>query len=137
MISNVVKIESSIAGIDTDRRLVFGWASVAFDKEGNQVVDWHNDLIDEDDLEFAAYKFVLHSREGGEMHLKGGSMVLVESVVFTKEKQEAIGIPEGILPIGWWVGFFVLDDGAWEKIKTGSYKMFSIEGAARYEEVEG
>ena len=46
-----------------------------------------------------------------------------------------MGIPEGIVPEGWWIGFKVHDDRAWELIKNGTYKMFSIEGAGRREEV--
>ena len=42
-----------------------------------------------------------------------------------------MGIPSGTLPEGWWIGFYVDDDAAWEKIKDGTYKMFSIEGTAR------
>ena len=70
------------------------------------------------------------------MHERGGAAVLVESVVFTKEKAEAMGIPEGILPTGWWIGFKVLDEDVWEKVKDGTYSMFSIEGTAERVEEE-
>ena len=69
------------------------------------------------------------------MHEEKGKAVLVESVVFTKEKMEAIGIPEGTLPVGWWIGFKVLDKDVWEKVKNGEYPMFSIEGTAKRIEV--
>ena len=62
---------------------------------------------------------------------------LVESVIFTKEKMQAMGIPEGIVPEGWWIGFYVKDDNAWKKIKNGTYKMFSIEGKAVRVPIEG
>jgi hypothetical protein len=61
---------------------------------------------------------------------------MVESCVFTKEKMQAMGIPEGIVPEGWWIGFYVEDDEAWEKVKDGTYQMFSIEGQGIREEVE-
>lgn len=61
---------------------------------------------------------------------------LVESCVFTAEKQKAMGIPEGTLPIGWWIGFKIEDDAAWARVKNGTYKMFSIEGKANREPVE-
>ncbi len=48
-----------------------------------------------------------------------------------------MGIPPGTLPVGWWIGFYVDDDEAWEKIKNGTYKMFSIEGTATRETIEG
>lgn len=42
----------------------------------------------------------------------------------------AMGIPEGTLPVGWWIGFQVTDADVWEKVKDGTYSMFSIEGKA-------
>ena len=49
---------------------------------------------------------------------------------------EAMGIPEGTLPTGWWIGFQVTDVDVWEKVKDGTYSMFSIEGEAKRVEVE-
>ena len=74
--------------------------------------------------------------KSGEMHERGGAAVLVESVVFTEEKMQAMGIPAGTLPIGWWIGFKVTDEDVWEKVKDGTYPMFSIEGEAERVEVE-
>ena len=98
--------------------------------------DWQEDIIEPAELENAAYGFVELYREGGEMHERGGAAVLVESVVFTEEKAKAMGIPEGILPTGWWIGFKVTDEDVWEKVKDGTYSMFSIEGTAERVEVE-
>ena len=53
------------------------------------------------------------------MHERGGEAVLIESVVFTEEKMKAMGIPAGTLPVGWWIGFKVLDEDVWEKVKSG------------------
>ena len=86
--------------------------------------------MDPEELENAAYQFVELYREGGEMHERGGCAVLIESVVFTKEKMSAIGIPSGTLPEGWWIGFKVTDEKVWSKVKSGEYSMFSIEGNA-------
>lgn len=71
-----------------------------------------------------------------QMMYKGFIATLVESVVFTEEKQRAMGIPEGTLPVGWWIGFKVLDADVWEKVKDGTYSMFSIEGEAERVEVK-
>ena len=87
-------------------------------------------------MERAAYEFVELYREGGEMHERGGVAVLIESVVFTEEKMRIMDIPEGTLPIGWWIGFRVTDEDVWEKVKDGTYQMFSIEGEARRVDVE-
>lgn len=121
--------------VDQEQQLVFGWLSVAFDKDGNQIEDSQGDLIDEIDLEKAAYDYNIYARKSGEMHQKVGVGRLVESMVFTKEKQEALGIPDGILPVGWWVGYKIDDLDVWGKVKSGEYSMFSIGGKARREEV--
>jgi 2'-5' RNA ligase len=130
--------EYTIAKIDEDQRLVFGWASISIKVDGEQLEDRQEDLIDPEDLEEAAYEYVLHFRDTGELHnpdlRKKGK--LVESCVFTAEKQKAMGIPEGILPVGWWIGFKIEDDEAWEKVKNRTYKMFSIEGKANRVPVE-
>ena len=79
------KIEKSA----DDKMLAFGWASVAVRSTGEQIEDWQEDMIDPEDLEKAAYEFAELYREGGEMHERGGAAILIESVVFTKEKQRA------------------------------------------------
>ena len=56
-------------------------------------------MIDPEELENAAYDFVRLYREGGEMHERGDCAILVESVVFTEEKMEAMGIPVGTIPV--------------------------------------
>lgn len=115
-----------------EQRLVFGWASVSLTIDGTPVCDWQDDIIAPNELETAAYAYVLCFRDGGEEHnpLLRKKARLVESCVFTQEKQRAMGIPPGTLPVGWWIGFYVDDDAAWEKIKDGTYRMFSIEGTA-------
>lgn len=127
----------SITKSDNGRHLAFGWASIAVKNNGEVVEDWQEDIIEPAELENAAYEFVELYREGGEMHERGGAAVLVESIVFTEEKIQAMGIPAGILPdAGWWIGFKVLDEDVWEKVKDGTYRMFSIEGTAERVEVE-
>lgn len=132
----VLKGDFSIHKSSDEKRLAFGWANVSITAGGEEIVDWQDDMIAPEELENAAYKFVEFYREGGEMHERGGCAVLVESVVFTEEKMAAMGIEKGVLPIGWWIGFHVTDDEVWEKIKSGEYSMFSIEGQAERVEVE-
>lgn len=128
----------TIAKMDDDKRLVFGWASISITAGGEQLEDLQHDLINPEDLEEAVYEYVLNFRDTGEEHRphlrKKGK--LVESCVFTVEKQKAMGLPEGILPVGWWIGFKIEDDEAWEKVKNGTYRMFSIEGKAQRVPVE-
>ncbi len=132
----VAKRKFQIAKMDEDKKLAFGWANVSIRSNGEVIEDWQEDIVEPEELEQAAYSFVELYREGGEMHERGGVAVLIESVVFTEEKMAAIGIPEGTLPIGWWIGFKVLDDDVWGKVKDGTYSMFSIEGEANRVEVE-
>lgn len=135
---NTANNNFSIFKTDDDKRLVFGWASVAITVNGEQLEDRQQDIIDPEDLEEAAYEYVLNFRDTGEEHnptmRKKGK--LVESCVLTAEKQKAMGIPEGSVPVGWWIGFKIEDDAAWERVKNGQYRMFSIEGKANREPVE-
>ena len=114
-----------IKKIDEDERLVFGWFSVV-EQNGELIKDSQGDFIEPDQLEKAAYDFVLDARIAGEGHVRKGVGQLVESIVFTKEKQEVLGIDVGC--IGWWGGFHIDDDNVWDKIKKGEYPMFSIGG---------
>lgn len=132
----VLKGRFKVMKSDDEKMLAFGWASVSMRVDGEVIEDWQKDIVEPEDLENAAYEFVLLYREGGEMHERGGAAVLIESVVFTEEKMQAMGIPTGTLPIGWWIGFKVLDKDVWEKVKDGTYQMFSIEGEAERVTVE-
>jgi len=125
-------MEYTVLKSDDDKRLVFGWASVSVSVSGETIIDLQSDQIEPDDLETAVYQYVLNFRDGGEEHMPElrQKARLVESCVFTEEKQKAMGLLPGTLPVGWWIGFYVDDDEAWEKIKNGTYKMFSIEGKA-------
>lgn len=134
--TDVLKGKFKIMKSDDEKMLAFGWASVSMRVDGEVIEDWHKDIIEPEELENAAYEYVLLYREGGEMHERGGVAVLIESVVFTEEKMQAMGIPDGTLPIGWWIGFKVTDPDVWEKVKDGTYPMFSIEGVAEKVEVE-
>ena len=131
----IIKGRFKIQKSDDDKMLAFGWANVAITEQGEQIEDWQKDIIDPEELENAAYNFVEFYREGGEMHERGGAAVLIESMVSTEAKLNALGIPAGVLPIGWWIGFRVTDPDVWEKVKDGTYPMFSIEGEAERVEV--
>lgn len=106
----IIKSNFEIKKFDDEERLAFGWASASLGEDGNIIEDSQGDIIESSDLENAAYKFVKLYREAGEMHERGGCGILVESIFFTKEKMAAMGIPDGIIPVGWWIGFEVTDD---------------------------
>lgn len=128
--ADTMKRKFRIVKSDDEKMFAFGWASVSMRVDGELIEDWQKDIVEPEELESAAYEFVLLYREGGEMHERGGVAELIESVVFTEEKMQAMGIPPGILPVGWWIGFKILDGEVWEKVKDGTYSMFSIEGTA-------
>ena len=98
---NVIKSRFRIMKSDDEKMLAFGWANVSMRVDGELIEDWQADIIEPEELENAAYEYVLLYREGGEMHERGGVAVLIESVVFTEEKMQAMGIPAGTLPVGW------------------------------------
>ena len=79
----------TVAKYTDSEQLVFGWASVSKDANGNRPLDWQGDLIDAEDLEQAVYKFNLEFRESNAMHIPGTTNgTLFESVMFTKEKMK-------------------------------------------------
>lgn len=125
-----------IAKIDEKHNLVFGWANVSVRKSGEQIVDYQMEMIDPEDLEFAAYQFNLDFRETGEMHKGDGKGFLIESFMVTKQKLALMGLPEDSLPLGWWVGFYIPEDSVFAKVLDGTYKMFSIQGTGAKELVE-
>lgn len=128
-------MEFAITKADEQGR-VFGWANVAFTADGQQVEDLQKDLIDEADLEEAAYKFMAEFQEAGEMHRRMGVAKVIESCVFTKEKQQAMGIPDGTVPVGWWLGLQITDDAVKKAVQERKLTAFSVGGQARREEVQ-
>lgn len=114
-----------------DEQLVSGWANVAINKDGSVPLDWQDDVIAPATLEKAAINFMLEYRGSGEMHEGDSKGTVVESIVFTKEKQAAIGIPEGTVPEGWFITVKVHDPEVFAKVKNGTYRMFSIQGTAK------
>lgn len=117
---------------DPDQRMIFGWASVS-SVGGKTIIDKQDDIVPIEELEKGAYDFVLWSREGGDMHQERGTSRLIESLVFTPEKAAA-GIvaknDKGEQIMGWWTGFYVVNDRLWDRIKAGERPEFSIGGHA-------
>lgn len=129
----------AIKKADPDQQLIFGWASVV-QKGDYLVIDKQGDMILPQDLETAAYDFVLDARAHGHMH-KTVCGRMVESMVFTKEKQDALGIvikdaSSGDQIVGWWVGFKVDAPEVWAAHKAGSLPEFSIGGASMATEMD-
>ena len=123
-----------ISKVDDDKRQVFGWASIS-KKDGMVITDHQGDSIDTEELEKAAYKYMLDSRKGGHEHQKTDEGPLhvadvIESFVVTDEKKKAMGLADDV-PEGWWIGMKVNDDKVWELAKSGELAGFSIHGSGR------
>ena len=127
--------EGEFSKFDTDKRQVFGWASIV-ELNGEPVVDLQGDYISADEIEKAAYEYVQKSRKGGDMHRRNGAdphhvSDMIESVIFTPEKIEKMGLAPGSLPTGWWVGYQIHDDETWDLVKSGKRTGFSIHGRGK------
>lgn len=138
-----------ISKLDDAQSLVFGWANVSVAKRtaagegGHQIFDLQQDSIPPSELESAAYEFNLEFRDTDEMHEGPVVGKLVESMVFTPEKlakfatdpttgeidQPMLAVLQKAFPCRWWVGFKV-EPSAYQAVKSGKYKMFSIAGEA-------
>lgn len=126
-----------IVKVDPDKRLVFGWAYVTHDPAGRLNIDKSGDFADDiEEIEKSAYDFVLRSRAGDAEHTNVKGSDMVESIVFTPEKIEKMGLPQDAVPLGWWVGFKVHDEHTWERVKKGELKSFSIHGKGVRSKVE-
>lgn len=131
--------EGEFAKFDTDKRQVFGWASIV-EINGEPVVDLQGDYISAEEIEKAAYTYVQKSRRGGDMHRREGEQAfhaseMIESFMVTPEKIEKMGLPPGSLPTGWWVGYQVHDDETWNLVKSGKRTGFSIHGRGKRAEL--
>jgi len=121
-------IPVTVMKADPDQQLIFGWASVV-EQDGKIIVDKQGDMISPEELEKAAYDFTLYDRRHGDMHELVGTGRMVESMVFTKDKQAALGID--LKKVGWWVGFKVDDPRVWAGYKRGERPEFSIGGVGQ------
>lgn len=119
------RVPLDVVKADSDKMWVFGWASIV-EADGRLIEDKQGDIIPPEEIEKAAYEFVLYSRSQGDMHERKGVGRLIESMVFTLEKQEVLGVRLGLQ--GWWLGFKVDDEKLWSEIKSGAKPEFSIGG---------
>jgi Putative phage serine protease XkdF len=129
--SGDVVFKGQFVDFDDDKKQAFGWASVV-KINGVPVVDKQGDYISIDDLETAAYEYVHKSRVGGDMHKRNGDAPhkvsdMIESIVFTDEKCEALNLPPEH-PRGWWVGYQIHDPDTWNLVRNKGRTGFSIHG---------
>lgn len=133
---------ATISKVDVEKRQVFGWASLSM-VDGQPVVDRQGDYVPIEETEDSAYHYMLHSRMGGDMHarvskLDGGprhTADVIESIVFTPEKLEALGLEPDAVPLGWWIGMQIHDEENWQDIKDGKRTGFSVHGSGTRREM--
>lgn len=121
-----------------DEATVTGWASVVTDEHGVPIIDYDGDIIPVRELEKAAQTaFVDAGGKGraGDMHERTGVADIVESMVLTKEKRQALGLGEG--PEGWVVTLKVRDKQLVKDIRSGRKLELSLHGEALSIPVEG
>lgn len=129
VVEHVIKLRMPVVVKAADElRIAYGWASVT-EIDGKPVVDSDNEIITEADLDAFARKFVLGQHGGKVMHEGERESDLVESMMFTREKQAALGID--LKKSGWWVGLQYRKAETWARIKSGELPMFSLMGYAR------
>jgi Putative phage serine protease XkdF len=123
-------VEATIAKADDAEQRLFGWASIAVQKDGTPLLDLQGDVIDIQDLEAAWYGYVAESGELNFQHRGPVRGHMIEAIVFTPEKLAALGLPDGALPQGAWVGYEIPDRADYDLVKSLGFFMFSIEGEA-------
>lgn len=106
---------------DTAARRIFGFAVT---DNGSGIENPQGYSVTGKDLELAVYEFMLALPAATDRQ----PVSIIESCVFTEEKQQAIGIPSGILPpFAYWIGFEIHDPGIWEMVLQSDFPVFTIE----------
>jgi hypothetical protein len=116
---------------EADHR-IFGWAVLSQKRDGSDLIDLQGDHVALPDLEAAVYEAMADGLNGGEMHQGDAGARIIESMVWTPEKAARLGIPDGVLPTGWWIGQQV-SDATFRKVAVGDRLWFSIEGVGERE----
>jgi hypothetical protein len=131
--SNTHFLKGEFVKVNKATKTAWGWFYVS-KENGEYVPDYSGDTWDIEDVQKTAHDFVCECRVGGEAHIFKGGAELVESIVFTKELQDILGID--LNKEGWFGAFRILDPDLLEKVEKRDYLMFSIGGTGLREEVE-
>ncbi len=121
-------IVGEVLKTDEDQRLAFGWASV-ISRGGRPVVDLQGDIIEAEQLERAAAKFMLSARAGRVMHKGAAVATVIHSFPLTAGIAKAFGLQSDVE--GWMVALRVHDDDLWTRVRAGEFPAFSIGGRGR------
>jgi hypothetical protein len=130
--------KSELEILDPVTKIAYGWSYVS-KKGSGVVVDHSGQEWDIAEVEKTAHEFVCDCRVGGESHVTKGGAELVESIVFSRELQDALGIDikkDGASVEGWFTGFRITDPALLAKVESGELSMLSIGGTGIIEEVQ-
>jgi Putative phage serine protease XkdF len=129
--SSQIIFKGQLESVDPVHKVAYGWSYIT--KKGDKVVTDHSgDTWDIAEVEKTAHQFVCDCRVGGESHVTKGGAELVESIVFSRALQDALGIDiqkDGESVEGWFVGFRITDADLLDKVEKGVLCMFSIGGS--------
>lgn len=118
--------------------LVTGWAAVVTREDGSPIIDFQGDILSVGELEKAVQRAMARSSgagKAGDMHEITGMADVVESMVVSAEKREALGFGKG--PEGWVVTLRITDPDLLKQIESGEKPELSIRGRAKRVPVEG
>lgn len=125
-------IKATIAKAAPTGKELWAWAST-IEVDGKTVIDSQGDIIEPEELEKAADQYITDSRDVGLMHTSTGHGRVVQSMVFTKELQQALGIDLG--RVGWLVKMQITDPSLQKRIASGEIRQLSIGGSGRRKEI--
>ena len=119
---------ADILKLDTERRIVWGWASVSTIK-GEIVTDLQGDRMAPAVMSKMADGFMRSVRTAKAMHDGDGVGEVIHSFPLTKELADAFDIQTD--REGWITGTYIKSDEEWAKVLKGEYKGLSIGGKAK------
>lgn len=131
---NQFRTSAAIKKVDLDLGLVFGFAIIC-KVDGEPYYDLHNHHISEIEMTKAAVGFMEESRAAWDMHAEpeGGSVVF--AMPLTPDIAKAFGLDEPTTT-GLMIAMKPDNPETLEKFHDGTYRGFSIGGAAIVEEIE-
>ena len=112
---------SAILKQDEEQQLITG---VVMEPD---TVDTQGDVVSKEEIQKAAYKFLVKSRTIGLQHKKKGPVDVVESFIVPEDM--TMGGQE-VKKGSWLMTVKVTDDKVWQNVKDGKYTGFSIGGYA-------
>jgi hypothetical protein len=126
-VDKITEIKSEILKVDSDERLVWGWAYVST-LNGEVSVDHSDESVGPETLVKAATNFMLSVRTAKAMHQGDSVGEVVHSFPLTKELGQALGVTSD--KEGWIICMKIHDEEVWQSVKSGKLSAFSIGGRA-------